>query len=59
MTFRKLVLFLLEENFDNNNKDYILGLFNTVKIYKNNIPNSISKDDFKKIKDKIKIYGEN
>jgi hypothetical protein len=58
MTFKKIVLFLLEENFDNSKKDYILGLFKTVKVYRENIPNSISKDDFKKIENKIKIYDE-
>jgi hypothetical protein len=58
MTFKKIVLFLLEENFDNSKKDYILGLFKTVKVYRENIPNSISKDDFKKIENKIKVYDE-
>ncbi len=58
MTFKKIVLFLLEENFDSSKKDYILGLFKTVKIYRENIPNSVSKDDFKKIENKIKIYDE-
>lgn len=58
MTFKKIVLFLLEENFDNSKKDYILGLFKTVKVYRENIPNSISKDDFKKIENKIKLYDE-
>lgn len=58
MTFKKIVLFLLEENFDNSKKDYTLGLFKTVKVYRENIPNSISKDDFKKIENKIKVYDE-
>ena len=58
MTFKKIVLFLLEENIDNSKKDYILGLFKTVKVYRENIPNSISKDDLKKIENKIKVYDE-